>query len=886
MPIGPAARLSLLPFPQSWNGGALVVRFLCLPKGDPQVPLKAGLPAFADANLIFEANLIGSLGRLPLTGDASSVGPLILDSPPDQKAALFDEMTRQFKITAAAGPAGPKPQFRKVITESYRALIGNRQRSQYLADSAEFECALHQGAQDQPDPIDLPDNVTWGQAIAFALRQPNLAGGLGLILQTTIEPPTPGFFAGGGWLYFDLHATSDYAGAADIAARYAARIPRLGADPRPLFAPVLFPVTNAPGNFIADEVFREAERYEDGLAKQVHCAQLGALKRDLELTAERGDGIRLAWEDEQIAEWLNRQVNRDPAGELLIDSPIGVSGYRVDVRRSGDAGWNSLVTVQSPGDLKLGNLSLGPFLGEAVVEVSPAQISPKQAGMFWFPSYFATWRGSSLALTDSDLVNLHARADVQDSDTPPNLLDREKNFLPVNDKAVPLLYGNTYEFRVRMSDLTRGGPASDVVSPEPPRNSISSVAFQRRKSPGPIEILQRPPDVVRQVRLAKPRLGYPEILFTGAATFADLELDLDKLSADRTITREISLPDPDVLTVDIQVQVRALNGDAAAYLPLYRTTRTFDADTMTIEFDIQDHQTLDTLAESQPENGPLVLPAARDIRLTFIGIGRNDAGYFARARNGASVNVDVRANAIEESELLAESGTFPALRSFFFQPPPADNSVTSPIERLGAEINLDSSALTLSGPSGSRTILGCSSELRHTLSPEASALTFASAADLVQRWINVVQVTLQRDWTWDGLDATGIAVTRIVHFPDGDLIQLAGNITFPHALAKKSISGIPDARAPIRQSTEVIFFDAFDPKPKAPRKFPSEITIEYVLQPVFKGLPPPDPISRSILLPITTPPSQVPHIISAGIALSEYQSAPDYSSTEPRQRSL
>ena len=240
MPIGPA-RLSLLPFPQSWNGDALIVRFLCLPKGDPQNPLKPGLPSFADANLVFEAKLIGSLARLPLTGDATAVGPLILDSPPDQKAALFDELTRRFKITAVAGPAGPKPQFRKVITESYRALIGDRQRSQYLVDFDEFQCALHQGAQDQPDPIDLPDNITWGRAIAYALRQPNLAAGLGLILQTSVKPPTPDFFAAGGWLYLDLHATSDYAGVADVVARYAARIPPLTVDPRSLFAPCCSP---------------------------------------------------------------------------------------------------------------------------------------------------------------------------------------------------------------------------------------------------------------------------------------------------------------------------------------------------------------------------------------------------------------------------------------------------------------------------------------------------------------------------------------------------------------------------------------------------------------------------------------------------------------------
>src|SRR5262249_48940618 len=149
----------------------------------------------------------------------------------------------------------------------------------------------------------------------------------------------------------------------------------------------------------------------------------------------------------------------------------------------------------------------------------------------------------------------HARDDVKEGG-PQYLLNREKNFVPVNDKTVPLLYGKTYEFRVRMADLTRGGPGVEVQLPEPPRNSLGSVAFQRRKSPGPIEVLKRPPDVVRQVRIGKPRLGYPEVLFTGAKTFADLQADLDKLSADRTIQREVGVPDPDVLTVEIQIQVK------------------------------------------------------------------------------------------------------------------------------------------------------------------------------------------------------------------------------------------------------------------------------------------------------------------------------------------
>src|ERR1019366_3582653 len=110
MPIG-TARLSLLPFPQEWDGTSLVLRFLCLPKGDPRAPLMPGLPAFTAANLVFEAHLIGSLARLPLTGDATPSGPLVIGHPPDGKADLFDELTRQFNITAVAARRRSSPGF-------------------------------------------------------------------------------------------------------------------------------------------------------------------------------------------------------------------------------------------------------------------------------------------------------------------------------------------------------------------------------------------------------------------------------------------------------------------------------------------------------------------------------------------------------------------------------------------------------------------------------------------------------------------------------------------------------------------------------------------------------------------------------------------------------
>ena len=112
------ASLNILTFPQHWDGVGLTVRFLCLPQGDPRAPLQPGLLSFADANLQFEARLIGSLDHLPRAADVSPVGPLLLKEPPAQKAALFAELENQFKIKPDEPPplmAPPPPTFRAPI---------------------------------------------------------------------------------------------------------------------------------------------------------------------------------------------------------------------------------------------------------------------------------------------------------------------------------------------------------------------------------------------------------------------------------------------------------------------------------------------------------------------------------------------------------------------------------------------------------------------------------------------------------------------------------------------------------------------------------------------------------------------------------------------------
>jgi hypothetical protein len=871
------ASLNLLAFPQHWDGAGLTVRFLCLPQGNPREPLQPGLISFADANLQFEARLIGSLDHLPRAADALPVGPLPLDEPPEQKAALFAELEEnQFKIKPEEPPppvAPPTPSFRKAVTASYRELVGNRQLSRWLTEEKDYECALHAARDAQPlEPEVLSDELAWGELLAFALRQPKLATALGLIGQTRVVPADADFYARGGWLHIGLHASGDLADDPALVSSFAARIPPLAANAeRYVYAALLFPVDDAG---VADEAFHDAERYDRGFARLVHAAQ----------GDEDGDGIRLAWDDEQIAEAFARQV------AATSSRPMGTAGFRVDVQDAeGDGTWHSLERVTSLDDLKLGELVIGRYEGEAVVEVVPVQPSPALPTDFWMPPYFCTWRGSSLVLTDPDLTRLHQRPDF-DPAFDSMRLGREKTFAPVGDKDVPLLYGHSYRFRVRLADLSYGGPDFGVETPDEPdadAHHTVEVAFQRHRPPGAIQVMERPTRENPRVLIAKPQLRHPELLYTGAHTFADLEAALDEdVAAYRE--REPSLPDPDVLEVAIRLEVRALKGDRAPWLLLYETTREFDAAELTLELETQDVATLARFAKRPPHVGPLLVPTARDLRLVLVALGRNDPGYFASddARYGAPVSVEIRAATRHRRRVLRRRAT--QLTSFFFRQVGSDEAVQRPLARLAQELDFGGSELTLTGPSGHRTIFGCANALRHILSPERSSLTLASDADLSQRWINVLQFELGRDWTWDDLAEEGLTVQRRLSRPGlYDEVEIAGTVSVPRTLTPAMLIGVGDsARAPERSFSRVVFVDAVDPKPK-PCEFPSELTVSYEIAATLRGdLPPPDIVRTAVLLPITTPPVQVPHLVSAGIALSPHEPADDYSATNQRERML
>src|ERR1051326_8567891 len=61
---------------------------------------------------------------------------------------------------------------------------------------------------------------------------------------------------------------------------------------------------------------------------------------------------------------------------------------------------------------------------------------------------------------------------------------------------------------------------------------------------------------------------------------------------------------------------------------------------------------------------------------------------------------------------------------------------------------------------GRRVIFGAAAALRHVIGPDGASIAFASQSDLTQHWLVVVRLTLDRDWTWDGLEHNGVVIQR------------------------------------------------------------------------------------------------------------------------------
>ncbi len=928
MATNPTFKLSLLAFPQKWDGISITLRFLVLPQGDPRSPLLTGVPntpAFADAKLKILAHLIPSLDALPQPSNATAQVSLVL-TPPSNPRTLFQHLATQFHIVPNNPGEPPRRsgwRTRKFLPESYRnAFDFDRPRTPFALTDDTYRCMIQHPATKTKQPPPLK-TVTWGRVIGFALRQPLLAQALGLLYETIVTLPSATFFSEGGWLYLGLDPTSDFslqvAKQPDLLQPYAARIPALSA-PRSLFAAVLFPVLATPPTASYDSVFVEAEDYDDGFAKIVHGAQpdrAALLDTSADGLSPSADfGIRLGWDDEQVAIWLNRQMD---ASE--IDAPMGVAGYRIDARQNGNTAWHSLCQVHAD-SLILGTTNptnLGKFNGELGVETNPLQHDPTSPQEWWLPSYFAQWRGGSMVVADADALTLHGNPNPSSG----------QPYVPDVQNVPPLRYGQSYDVRVRLMDLTRGGPSPGETPVNPAPAPVATIPFRRfvpfkqvtvtnlktspQSGPDNIEFTTTPPSATpqKEYTIMRPLLGYPDIIYTGylppgypsavAALLADLKTH-PGLGHDG---REASLPDPDAVTLQIDVQVRQLAMDTTTfagtdnepYSALYTTTLDFPHDPskpLLLSVDFQDFPDISKFpSQPQQSNGPFLLPTARDVRLILRAIGKDDPSlaYFGsqNARIGAEIEILTRANSTDETGIFAPDIEANRIRAIMLQPDPVPtsnlvaqqalkgtpNAASSDMAfRFAQALSLSSSGLTFSALPGTRAVFGCSKGLRHTLSPDHGQITFASKGELLQQWIIAITLRLARDWSWDGL----APVSFDVRDGTGTVI---GSLDVNHGLGQNALQN------PDRRGTDLIFFDAVDPKPLN-GQFPKELSLAYTITPNFLSPPANEdpPLPLSLNLPIAAPPTQTPKLVSAGLALSPYTPSADYSSTEARKRAL
>ena len=908
--------LSISAFPQRWDAqnAQLELHVLVMPRGKPLEPLAMGAlpardaPAFAKAKLVLNAMLIPSLERLPDPADVTTSRPLNVVTPTNLEV-LYREVAKRFTISPVTAST-PKPQprrkdthFKKFLPPSYRSAFAFEQPRPGTFVNDTYKCTLQNpGPSKPPRPAPGP-GFSWGQVLALILRQPLLAEKLGLVYRATVKLPTATFFKDGGWLFVALDPSSDFANLAQPAGEqvkyYAARLPALDATPRSLFAAVVFPVLSGPPTASYHENFIESEAYDDGFAKILHSSQ--PTKADF-LEDEHGNGlpptqdagIQLGWDDEQLTTWMNRQI--DPAFADQ-DSPMAVSAYRVDVRKAGTTAWTSLARVE--GNLRLGTVLNETFKGEHGLQVAPVQLQGEKTGDYWLPAYFARWNGSSLVTRDEVLSEL-----ANGTATSPS------TFKPVGLDQVPLRYGETYEFRVRLVDISGGGPGVGDRAVNPAPAPVATRRFLRFVPPGSVTITnlitpQDPSNPQQFFKIQRPRLGYPGLVFTDFPNAEQALLaDLPKAKAEG---RAVGLPDPDVATLQVSVEVRtqSTSGDVSpSFQPLYTTTRAFPdalSDSLDLALDFQDVPDVASLP-LPASSGPLTVPRARDIRLTLTPLGKQDPNlrYFGsqEARVGMPVHIFTRAHSRDERNLFVPQSNGKRFQAILLQPDPVpngnlvaqlaaagrqDESPADLAQRLAQQLGLAVDGLTFFGKSGRRVVFGASKALRHTLAPDQSGITLSAKADLVNHWVAVVMLQINRDWTWDGLADVSFEIQREVK----NLQTGRTEKDIVGAIEVRRTVNFTALQNPDRTKTDLFFFDAIDPKPSA-GEFPPELEVTYTVTPLFKATPvrQDSPMTLRARLPMAVPPSQVPRLASAGLALSPYIRADDYSSTQPRQRVL
>jgi|26BtaG_2_1085354.scaffolds.fasta_scaffold00041_5 hypothetical protein len=868
-----------------------------------------------------------------------------------------------------------------------------------------YACAMQK--EYKPKKMDLYNKVSWGKVYAHLLRQPYLAEKAGLLYRGLKIQIKETDLKLGGWLYIDISEGTYYdeqqnslsPGEDIFIKRYAARIPPLKRNDgvfieRSLFAAVQFPVMkqDEDEDGIYDEPYIESAAYIDGFAKIIHANQPVSSN----LLAEEYDGmppqqemgIRLGWDDEQILIWYLRQLAKDPTvsgGNDRLDAPLGVMGYHIDVREENldeieQEPWESLTAVESNGDMYFedaqnNQINLGSFKGELPFQVYPVKVYGAEEDNYWLPMYFSNWNDHSMVLPDKTASNLYMndRA-IQnpllkklEKDPPEELLPdkTDSREVTITETYKPLSqinklrYGKSYGFRVRLTDITGGGPSVEKENFIKNVGDSAHIHFKRYVSPYGLRILNneeidsRSEDVNFNgdiLHIKRPLIGYPAVVYTGKyknpiellQKSIEAQFEAQEIYENSKIV--IGIADPDVVSVEVKVEIETLKMDNLAsdtgkenYITLYTTIRDFDKkyeSKMDLKFKYKDYDSINFSLPFQnyeskihKNKGVIILPTSRNIRVTLRAKCEGDENYWGSVLNktaedsryGKPTVLKMRKNKNEEENLLTGTNSPRVLQGIFLRldpiipekghlsvndTVPKEGGMPNILQRLAQHLdvscNNDAKNMTLTAEKGERIQFWCSNLVRHTLSPDKSSITFASKNELINKWFVATTFYINRDWTWDGLDTLAFNIERKRNMAlnpfdakgrrnimENIEYQPIGDIDIRRIASFQAIQEGEDGLIH-REYTRIVILDAIDPLPPS-GKLPDTVLVQYRIKPLMKsGISIDNEYfeTENLLLPVTINPNQIPKIIASGIALSPYIKDDSYANTEARIKYL
>jgi hypothetical protein len=977
--------------PQSWDGHHLIVNLLLLPNGDPTAPVPLALGQelpFAAAQPVLRAVLLPGL-TVPPWSSAPPVTPAMLThlhlSLPYSAAqgAIFAAINSEYTpaLPPLVQPDGP---ILKDLPPSYLEATGfQTPGSDTFSTGDGFRCSLG-SIPSTPDKEPLiPQPIAWGEVLSYALRQPLIAQAMGLIYSQVSIPLDPAQVVQGGWIWLEIDTSNQSNWYAKLLAEqplavstYAARLPALAAA-QDVFAAVLFPTLA--GNYASgflDPAQDDADLYLDGFAKIVHASQPttcdAATGDSTQIVPGTDAGIQIGWDDEKVANWINRQVQiaQELAGTTppvapMPELPFTVLGYRVDVRENAAGPWASLCAAS--GTLNAAGVFTASFTEQdQCVEPTPVQ---NGKGDYWLPRYFAQWRGRTLVVNDP--YTYAFSGGQPPASTPP----ADSEFTGTTTESlsgVGLRYGQVYQFRTRLADLTGGGP--EPADPSPSDAGATTLTFKRYVPPKKVQFGTPTADGSGNQILTvdRPLINYPEMVFAGAADQHTLE-DLLAITPPQppvgttppanAAPFQAAVLDSDVVTLEVIVEAQAPTHDTGNVPSLadaetppspgdldgnFRVVYTWYVDfpilptpvavgaSTPLQLTLQPTVINQIDSYKRPASLPptvLPIPTGRNVRLRLRGLGTPDANndYFGNsiAATGLISDLRLRFEVPTETGVIADGNLDQQLQAFYLrdldqsgQQQIVSNAVldaiaeggkkwplqsyknlantlnppaSTPVQLLASALELQVNSLTLSAPPGQRILFGAQSSLRHTVPQDRSSITFSSHKDLINHWIVVHQLILDRDWTWSGLAQNGAGQIAFTFMgatapapdeipPAQPTLSALGQVTLPGVVSSLATQqGASDQR----DSTRIVFFSTID-STVAPADFPAPTEGFYQLQATLTGSPttPVELWSSQIMVPITAPPRQIPQLVSAGIAESPYVAASDYSSTTQRQRAL